>query len=184
MAFLHPQDVVVVLKLAIDREKKWTYAELGKELFMSVSQVFRSVARAEASRLLYPPTSPPRSGLKHSYLSIPNLANLKEFLIHGVKYSFPAKRGGMTRGIPTAYAASPLTKQIVPSSEPPPVWPAAEGEVRGTELSPLYKNAPQAALRDPRLYEALALIDAIREGRAREREIAIRELKRRIDGGS
>ena len=31
--------------------------------------------------------------------------------------------------------------------------------------------------------ELLALVDAIREGRAREREIAIRELTARIDAG-
>ena len=38
-----------------------------------------------------------------------------------------------------------------------------------------------AALQDPRLYELLALVDAIRDGRAREREIAVRELTSRID---
>jgi hypothetical protein len=36
-------------------------------------------------------------------------------------------------------------------------------------------------LRDPKLHELLALVDAIREGRAREREIAIQELTKRID---
>ncbi len=36
-------------------------------------------------------------------------------------------------------------------------------------------------MRDPKLYELLALVDAIREGRAREREIAIRELTAKID---
>jgi hypothetical protein len=61
------------------------------------------------------------------------------------------------------------------------VWPDAEGSVRGIEFSPLYKNVPQAALRDTKLYELLALVDAIREGRAREREVAIRELTARID---
>jgi hypothetical protein len=63
----------------------------------------------------------------------------------------------------------------------PPVWPYAEGPLRGIAFSPLYKNVPQAALRDSKLYELLALVDAIREGRAREREIAIRELTARID---
>ena len=46
---LHPQDVVVVLKLVANRDgsKRWTYADLSKDLFMSASQVFRSVERAE-----------------------------------------------------------------------------------------------------------------------------------------
>jgi hypothetical protein len=98
-----------------------------------------------------------------------------------VKYAFPVHRGGLVRGIPTAHAAPPLNQQIAESSDPPPVWPDAEGSVRGVEFSPLYKNVPTAARRDTRLYELLALVDAIRDGRARERAIAIRELTARID---
>jgi len=100
-----------------------------------------------------------------------------------VKYSFPVIRGGITRGLPTAEAASPLREHFSDSSALPPVWPYPEGEgaVRGTAFSPLYDNVPKAAWRDPKLYELLALVDAIREGRAREREIAIRELTARID---
>jgi hypothetical protein len=111
----------------------------------------------------------------------PNRANLKEFLIHGVKYAFPVHRGGIVRGSPTAHAAPPLKQQIAESFDPPPVWPDASGSARGVEFSPLYKNVPAAARRDPKLYELLALVDAIRDGRAREREIAIRELTARID---
>jgi hypothetical protein len=37
------------------------------------------------------------------------------------------------------------------------------------------------AQRDEKFYELLALVDAIRDGRARESEIAIRELSSRID---
>jgi hypothetical protein len=87
----------------------------------------------------------------------------------------------MTRGIPTAYAASPLKEKIAPDSEPIPVWPYAEGTVRGYSFSPLHKNAPLAALEDPKLYELLALVDGLRDGRARERELAIRELKVRLE---
>ena len=52
--------------------------------------------------------------------------------------------------------------------------------VRGASFSPLYKLAPGAAERDSKLYELLALVDGIRGGRAREREIAIKELKQRL----
>lgn len=185
MALL-PQDVVVVLKfLASGRSAShWTYARLGEELSMSPSQVFRSVDRAEIARLLErppvppPPSLSPQNNVASWWL---NRANVKEFLVHGVKYAFPVHRGGLVRGIRTAHAAPPLDTQIAASSEPPPVWPYAEGSVRGTEFSPLYKNVPEAARRDPKLYELLALVDAIRDGRAREREIAIRELTSRID---
>ena len=91
------------------------------------------------------------------------------------------RKGSLTRGVPTAYAASPLKEQIAPDGEPVPVWPYAEGTVRGYSFSPLHKNAPLAALEDQRFYELLALVDALREGRARERELAGRELKLRLE---
>jgi len=185
---LSPQDVVVGLKLLTAGYKHWTYAQLGQELGLSPSQVFRSVERAEAVRLLDPNlrSVPPPPSLEarsqdRPVLPWPNRANLKEFLIHGVKYAFPAYRGGIVRGIPTAHAAPPLNQQFAGSSDPPPVWPDADGKVRGLEFSPLYKNVPAAARRDQKLYELLALVDAIRDGRAREREIAVRELTARID---
>lgn len=183
---LHSQDVVVLLKLLANRDgsKRWTYADLGKDLFMSPSQVFRSVGRAEAARLLSAPTVPPPPGLEEESARVwlwPNNNNLKEFLIHGVKYAFPVERGGPTRGIPTAEAAAPLNQHFPQDFPLPPVWPHAAGPFRGIAFSPLYKSVPQAAMRDPKLYELLALVDAIREGRAREREIAIRELTAKID---
>ena len=61
-----------------------------------------------------------------------------------------------------------------------PVWPSADGTVRGLAFSPLYRSAPQAAGRDEILYELLALVDALRAGRARERELAGKEIERRL----
>ncbi len=177
-----PQDVVVTLKLVANgRNGNWTYSELSEELCMSPSQVFRSVARAEAAHLLSVPPLPIGRVEGISLLARPNVSNLTEFLVHGVKYCFPVERGGPTRGIPTAEATPPLKRHFAQDFPLPPVWPYAEGSLRGIAFSPLYKNVPQAALRDSKLYELLALVDAIREGRTREREIAIRELNARID---
>jgi hypothetical protein len=180
------QDVVVLLKLAVPRtaDRNLTYAKLGDELFMSPSQVFRSIERAEGARLLTTPDVSPHSPekLPHKWLRQYHGANLKEFLVHGVKYAFPAKRSGLTRGIPTAEAAPPLVQHFPQDSSFPPVWPHVEGLSRGLAFFPLSENVPQAATLDDKLYELLALLDAIREGRAREREIAIRELTARIDG--
>jgi len=58
-------------------------------------------------------------------------AALKEFLLHGAKYAFPATLGSPTRGIPTAYAAPPLATLVSQPNELPPVWPDAEGNQRG-----------------------------------------------------
>jgi hypothetical protein len=110
----------------------------------------------------------------------PNISALEEFLLHGMKYAFPAEHGEVTRGVPTSYAAEPLRSEISPSNDLPPVWPWPNGDTRGVGLEPLYKSAPMAALRDPVLYEFLALVDALRDGRARERNLAGRDLVKRL----
>jgi len=54
------------------------------------------------------------------------------------------------------------------------------GEAHGYSFSPLYKTVPEAAALDERLYELLALLDAIRDGQAREAALAIEELKAQL----
>ena len=65
-----------------------------------------------------------------------------------------------------------------------PVWAHPQGNAKGPTLSPLYRSAPQAALADPALHQVLALVDALRAGRARERALAINELKKTLDSGN
>ena len=65
----------------------------------------------------------------------------------------------------------------------PPVWPDPEGAAKGMAFSPLYKNASRAARKDAKFHELLALVDALRGGRARERELAIGELDERLGTG-
>ena len=83
--------------------------------------------------------------------------------------------------MPTAYAAAPMDAHFAGVNEPPPVWPDPQGEVRGESFSPLYKAAPGAAKNDAKLYQLLVLVDAIRGGSARERDIAKKELKSRLE---
>ena len=170
---LKPQDVVVLLKLVALGDRGWTFQSLAVELSISQSEVHAAVRRSVAARLMTEATS--ASGR-------PVRAALLEFLVHGVKYAFPPERGELTRGVPTGYAAPPLDQSITGSSEPPPVWPYAEGKVRGYAFAPLYRTVPEAALRDPALYELLALVDAIRDGRARERNLAQQALEKRLGG--
>lgn len=118
--------------------------------------------------------------MKEANLICPNIRNLSEFLEHGIQYVFVPDRGELNRGMPTAYAAAPLDN-IFASYEFPPIWPDPEGEVRGESFSPLYKSAPKAARNDPKLYMLLALVDAIRGGRAREREMAKKELRKALE---
>lgn len=168
---LKPQDIVVILKLVTSESEPWSYAGLAKQLGMSTSEVHASIKRNIASQL----------AVKLEQSITPNYRNLLEFLIHGVRYAFPAVRGELTRGLTTAYAAEPLVKHFAGSStEPPPIWPDSEGNTRGITLLPLYRSVPFAVKQDQQLYELLALVDAIRVGRARERHLAIRELTIRL----
>jgi hypothetical protein len=73
-----------------------------------------------------------------------------------------------------------LPSEIAVSNDLPPVWPWRDGNTRGVGLEPLYKNVPHAALRDPALYQLLALVDVLRSGRARERNLAERDLVHRL----
>lgn len=168
---LKPQDVLITLKLvASGKAARWRFNDLAIELGMSVSETHAGVKRAR------------RAGLVHivdDRLQV-SLRALEEFLLHGLRYVFVPDHGEITRGLPTAHAARPIASHVVTNEEPPPVWPSREGTVRGLAFSPLYKSAPQAALRDAKLYELLVIVDTLRGGRARERKIAASELSRRL----
>jgi len=166
---LKPQDVYVVLKI-VASGFRGPYAQLAAELAMSPSEVHASVKRAQSASLLHGPELRNR----------PNFVALEEFLVHGLKYAFPADRGEFTRGVPTSYAAEPLREVIDPGNDPIPVWPYSQGKERGIAFEPLYRSAPGAAIRDPAFHQYLALADALRGGRARERKYAEQELHRRF----
>jgi hypothetical protein len=105
---------------------------------------------------------------------------LQEYLLHGIRYAFPGKRGPVARGIPTAYAAPPLSARIT-LDDLPPVWPDSDGTTKGYAVEPLYGSLPKVSKSNPKLYELLALVDTLRVGRARERKMAEEELKRRLE---
>jgi hypothetical protein len=180
---LKPQDVVVVLKLGLQAASS-TLATLGAQLGISASEVHGAMNRASAATLLDLEQRRPR------------IRNLLEFLEHGIRYVFVAQRGAVTRGMPTAFSAAPLNARLwqplpqfdniltqaaanatgVPQVSAPAiplVWPHPEGEVRGEGLEPLYPSVVDAARRDAKLYECLALVDALRVGGAREKKLAI-----------
>ena len=167
---LKPQDIVVALKLCAYPDIRPAMSVIANDLSLSPSEVHGAIKRLRASRLLHGPSLNER----------PNISALEEFLVHGLKYAFPAEHGEVTRGIPTSYAAEPLKNEVSMLNDLPPVWPWQEGNTRGVGFEPLYKSVPQAALRDSKLYQLLALVDAIRDGRARERKIAERDLVHRL----
>jgi DNA-binding Lrp family transcriptional regulator len=165
--FTKPQDIVVALKLSL-RAAHLSYAELGRDLGMSASEVHAAVRRLQEARLLDPETKQVR------------LEAFRNFLVHGVPYAFPVSLKAITRGMPTAWAAPAMSDKISSSDQMPPVWPDPDGKVQGTAVQPLYASVPGAARRDPELYHLLALVDALRIGRARERALAEKEINQRL----
>ncbi|MGO9433879.1 MAG: winged helix-turn-helix domain-containing protein [Terracidiphilus sp.] len=164
------QDIALLLKLAIEDDPRLQSKKLAESLSISRSEVSKALRRCVDAGLLYV------SGAEKRV----NRSGLLEFLAHGLRYVFPPVRGSMIRGVPTAASAEPLKSRFVDEREPPTVWPYGEGKVRGIALAPLYAGAPKAALRDQAFYSVLALSDAIRSGRTRERNLALELLKKEI----
>lgn len=160
------QDVLVLLKLLLIREERWLQKDLAQALYLSTAEVSHALGRLETSKLF------------SSERQKPHVGNATEFLVHGVKYIYPARFGGISLGIGTAHSAPPLCKKLKSSSSY--VWPCQEGTDRGEILYPIYGTVCQVALHDQDLYECLALLDAIRIGRPRETRIAIDELQKRV----
>ncbi len=176
---MKPQDIVVLAKLLSYRKKKknWTQASLAEELCLSPSQINYALKRLLAAKLLAPVLS--KDDNNETKL-VPVTQSCEEFLIHGLKFVFPPKFGSHTAGLPTAYAAPPLNKIIVAGNDPIPIWPAIGEEAKkGIELKPLYHCVPKSIIKfpDQYFYEFLVLLDAIRSGRARERNIGAEKIK-------
>ena len=163
---MRPQDIVVLLKIIANGEKSWLQTDMAGELFMSQSELSKSLRRSKYANLL-----------DDKARSVRVLA-LMDFLEHGITYVFPQRPGEIVRGVPTSHSAPPLD-DIIQSSEKF-VWPSARGSERGQAIQPLYKTVPDAARLDEKLHKLLALVDAIRVGNAREKKIAIEELHKQI----
>jgi len=160
------QDIVVLLKLIALNNDNWQQVPLAYSLKMSQSEVSQSVARSKFAGLL---DDTGKWVMRQAFY---------DFLQYGLAVVFPTKPGAIVRGIPTAHSAAPLNMEI--SSGENYVWPFAMGSVRGHGITPLYVSVPQAALEDEQLYELLSLVDALRVGKVREKNLAIQELKHRI----
>jgi len=165
---MKPQDIVVLLKKMTKQGQSLSCRGLAEALGMSVSNVSESLERSKKAQLL---------DRKKQRV---NVVALQEFLIHGIAYVFPVAFGRVVRGVPTLTSASPI-KELIANNSEHYVWHYAKGTVRGQQLEPLYPSVPEAALRDDELYQLLVIVDALRIGRAREKEVAIEELTKRLN---
>jgi len=163
---MKPQDVVILLKIIALNSDNWQQLPLAFSLKMSQSEVSQSVARSKYAGLL---DDTGKRVMRKAFI---------DFLQYGIAVVFPVKPGAIVRGIPTAHSSAPLNQEI--TSGEIYVWPFAMGSVRGHGITPLYNSVPQAALEDEKVYELLSLVDALRVGKVREKNLAVQELNRRI----
>ena len=154
------------------REEPYSVRGLGSSLGISKTEVSASLNRSIDSGLAL-------KDRKFGRVK-PNVRNLYQFIANGLKFVFPVKPGAPERGVPTAFAAPMLEGQLISSGEDVHVWPYARGKVRGLSVEPLFKSVPEAVQNDERLYEYLALVDAIRLGKQRESNLAAERLKERL----
>lgn len=153
---MRPADLLILLGLLRpDLPEDLSVRSLAGELHLPQAAVQRSLGRLGET----PAYDPSRKRVSR--------AAAEELFLHAVPFVAPARLGVPTRGLPTAWAAAPLSEQLSESSELPPVWPDARGEVRGLAVAPLHDAVPELARNDPWMYEVLALVDGLRIGDAR-----------------
>ena len=157
---MRPQDVVILLKKLTSSGRLMTGKELAASLCISASEVSESLGRSRVAGLI---------GVDKKRV---NTLALKEFLVHGIQYCFPAVLGQTLRGIPTA-AVELLDGEAIPSDTDVLVWKDRTGSAKGQSVAPLYPTVPEAVKQDDDLYRLLVATDMLRIGRVREREAAI-----------
>jgi predicted transcriptional regulator len=190
MIGIKSQDVVVLLKLVslqaqeeeksepegfeskIRGESPYSVRNLESRLGISKTEVNASLKRILSTGMAIKDhkTGRPKT----------NRRSLYNFIVHGLKFVFPAAPGAMTRGIPTAFAAPMLKDLLLSGGNYIYVWPSAGGRDIGQSVQPLFKSVPEAAGRDAHLYEYLALVDAIRLGNQREMGLAKDRLSEKL----
>ncbi|MEA3545483.1 MAG: hypothetical protein U9R69_09740 [Thermodesulfobacteriota bacterium] len=155
-----------------DQASRYTVRGLAEEIGVGKTEVNNSINRSVSVGLI-------RFDRKNNYPR-PNIKALREFIIYGLKYVFPARPAEIVRGIPTAFAAPILEGQLMTAGETIYVWPDARGKGKGQSITPLFKSVPFAVKQDLRLYEYLALVDAIRLGSSREAHLAEQLINERL----
>ena len=165
---MRPQDIAVLLKIIALGDPHWLAKDLAASLRLSPAEVSYSLSRSAFAGLL--------DGSKRKVMR----AALLDLLRYGSPYVYPVRPGGMVRGVPTAHSAPPLRDRFM--SDTAYVWPSEKGTVQGQSIEPLYPGAPDAAMEDERLHAMLALVDAMRVGRTRERTEAAKELAKLFKG--
>jgi hypothetical protein len=123
---------MVVLKLCSYERKRPPMSMVAADLNVSPSEIHAAIKRLQQARLLHGPEMQEK----------PKLSAIEEFLVHGVKYAFPAEHGQVTRGLPTSFAAPPLKVKLPQVMNSLPFGHGERGKP-GASLSNLYIGPPR-----------------------------------------
>jgi hypothetical protein len=151
---IRPQDVVVLLKIiSFERSgKSWMKKDLADSLNIANSEITNVFDRLKYTGLIMPGAN-----------RVQRLT-FYEYVVYGLKATFPPFVGAETRGLVTASSAIPESN--ISGSDY--VWPYANGKTKGTSIVPLYAEIVHACENDNQLYLALSACEMLRVGRVRE----------------
>ncbi len=155
---LKPSDLALLLLIAAyeDERENWHQRRLAAALQLSLGGINQALQRL-ARALLY-----------DAHFRRVQCAHLREVLQTGLRFIYPTHPGEIAHGLPTAASASPLKEALGPGTQAY-VWPHEQGDLQGLAVAPLTPGVVHAAPQHPRFHEYMALVDALRVGRARER---------------
>ena len=165
---LKPQDIAALLAAQLRADGGWSYQSLATEMRVSSSYLHASLGRAEAAGLF-------RGDAKR--VNVPAFLSVLE---HALRWVYYPELGALVRGVPTAHAAPPLDGLVQGAVANPVVWPSPTGTMRGQALEPLYPHAAKLPESAADIYQALALVDAVRLGRRRDAALAMNQLSLRL----
>lgn len=163
---MRPHDIVVLCQIAVSNDE-WKSTDIAASLFISPAEISYSLQRSGQAGLI---DLNQRKVFRRTLL---------DFVRFGLPFVFPAVRGPIMIGVPTAYSA-PVIKKFFGVREYL-VWEHEDGTERGESIAALYPNAPKAALANREIYDTLALLDVMRIGKVREKEIALNLLHKKFN---
>jgi hypothetical protein len=163
---LKPQDVVLLVKLLSLKKEDWRQIDLAISLKLSQSEIAKALARLAKAGLIFEKRV--------------NRSAALEFILHAIKYIFPAEVGALSTGVPTAFSSPMHKKMVVHDTNDIYVWPSPRGSKRGQVIKPFYPELAEAALEDDEFYGLMSAIEILRIGRTRERDLAASYLERKI----
>lgn len=157
------RNIAILLKIIAMKDRVWSQHLLSVELEIPQSEISNSLKKLRRARLL----------IQANKRDMVALSACQEFFLHGFKYVFPLNRIGKGKGIVTSYAA-PIFKDKFLVNGNKPIWITEYGNDDGIGVEPLYNKLPEAIIHNPdnEFYNLLTTADALRELRARERNLA------------